>query len=179
MPTIMYKQRVLLMTVDLLSIINIEGKSLEVQDSIDFSDKNEIDVFFKGDAVVRAKFVVLGGCVNLLAKVSCPVEYLCDRCGVAYKSVLEFEFEEILKKETSEGNESNQDPDVIFFAGNSVLLDEIVYNNIYMNFPGKKLCTPDCKGLCPKCGQNLNEGECDCDTRVADPRFDALDKFFQ
>ena len=60
-----------------------------------------------------------------------------------------------------------------------VLMDEIVYKNIYMNLPSKKLCKNDCKGLCPKCGKNLNEGDCGCDTREADPRFDALDKFFK
>ena len=136
-------------------------------------------MFFSGNAEVLAKFTVLGGSVNLSAKVSCPMEYMCDRCGTVYPSTLEFEFEETLKKESASVNEEDNDPDVIFFTGNTVLMDEIVYKNIYMNLPVKKLCSKDCKGLCTKCGKNLNDGECDCDTRVADPRFDALDKFFQ
>ncbi len=167
------------MTVDLLSIINIEGKSLEVSDSIDFSDKNEIDVCFKDKATVDAKFTVLGGSVNLTAMVSCPMEYMCDRCGSTFSDTLKFEFEETLKKETPDGNNEDKDTDVIFFAGNTVCLDEIVYKNIYMNLPSKKLCNENCKGLCPKCGKNLNDGDCGCDTRETDPRFDALDKFFE
>jgi uncharacterized protein len=34
-------------------------------------------------------------------------------------------------------------------------------------------CRPDCKGLCPRCGANLNDGPCDCPPR-SDPRWDAL-----
>lgn len=33
---------------------------------------------------------------------------------------------------------------------------------IILNYPMKPLCRGDCKGLCPKCGKNLNEGKCDC-----------------
>ena len=162
------------MTVDLLSIINIEGKSLEVSDSIDFSGKNEIDVCFKDKAAVNAKFTVLGGSVNLTATVSCPMEYMCDRCGNTFSDTLKFEFEEILKKETPNHKDEDKDPDVIFFTGNTVSMDEIVYKNIYMNLPAKKLCQEDCKGLCPKCGKNLNEGTCGCETKTTDPRLEIL-----
>jgi uncharacterized protein len=36
------------------------------------------------------------------------------------------------------------------------------------------LCRPDCAGLCPQCGQNLNEGTCDCAKDDIDPRFEVL-----
>ncbi|MBR1635379.1 MAG: DUF177 domain-containing protein [Lachnospiraceae bacterium] len=42
---------------------------------------------------------------------------------------------------------------------------------ILTELPSKVLCDPECKGLCPKCGQNLNEGECGCDRFVPDPRM--------
>ena len=37
------------------------------------------------------------------------------------------------------------------------------------------ICSEECKGLCPICGQNLNDGECSCDKEQTDPRFDILD----
>jgi uncharacterized protein len=40
--------------------------------------------------------------------------------------------------------------------------------------PATLLCRPDCAGLCPHCGTNLNEGSCGCDEDAADPRWDAL-----
>ena len=167
------------MTVDLLSIINIEGKVLKVNDTIDFSGKSEFDVKFVAPAEVEACFSSLGGEVNLKGRVNCSVEYTCDRCAKTYPSSLSVEFHEVLKKETPFENEENTDNDIIFFKGNSVDLDEIVYKNIFMNIPTKKLCKADCKGLCAKCGKDLNEGDCSCDTRETDPRFDVLDNFFK
>ncbi|MBQ6895043.1 MAG: DUF177 domain-containing protein [Clostridia bacterium] len=167
------------MTVDLLSIINIEGTVLKVNDTIDFGDKGEFDVKFVAPAEVEATFSSLGGEVNLKGRVNCSVEYTCDRCAKAYPDTLSIEFEEVLKKETPFENEENTDNDIIFFKGNSVDLDEIVYKNIFMNIPTKKLCKADCKGLCAKCGKDLNKGDCSCDTRETDPRFDVLDNFFK
>ena len=42
--------------------------------------------------------------------------------------------------------------------------------------PMKKLCSEDCKGLCPKCGKNLNDGTCDCHEEKMDPRWEPLQK---
>ncbi|MFH1045377.1 MAG: DUF177 domain-containing protein [Candidatus Omnitrophota bacterium] len=41
-------------------------------------------------------------------------------------------------------------------------LDEQVHDEIMLGFPLKPLCCKDCRGLCPRCGQNLNEGKCKC-----------------
>lgn len=40
--------------------------------------------------------------------------------------------------------------------------------------PAQLTCRPDCAGLCPHCGTNLNEGSCDCEEDTSDPRWDAL-----
>ncbi|MBE7011396.1 MAG: DUF177 domain-containing protein [Ruminococcaceae bacterium] len=167
------------MTVDLLSIANIEGKALNIEDVVDLSALDGFDFRFKQPVKVSAKFVSLGGSINLSCKASAVIEYICDRCLAPFEDTLEIEFSEVLKKETPFDDNENKNPDIIFYTGNSVELDEIVYNNIYMNLPSKKLCKDDCKGLCIKCGKNLNEGECSCDTRETDPRFDVLDKFFE
>lgn len=41
-------------------------------------------------------------------------------------------------------------------------LDPAIREEIVLDYPIKPLCSPDCKGLCPKCGKNLNEGVCKC-----------------
>ena len=43
-------------------------------------------------------------------------------------------------------------------------LDELIRTDILLELPTKFLCKEDCKGLCPTCGKNLNEGACDCQT---------------
>ena len=55
-------------------------------------------------------------------------------------------------------------------------IDELMLLQLEMEFPIRFLCHDDCKGLCQKCGKNLNEGKCDCVTKEIDPRFAPLQK---
>ncbi len=48
---------------------------------------------------------------------------------------------------------------------------------LILEIPIKLLCREDCRGVCRKCGANLNEGECGCDPAIGDPRWGALKKF--
>ena len=58
-------------------------------------------------------------------------------------------------------------------------MDEQLREELEMEFPMRFLCKEDCKGLCSKCGKNLNEGECDCDHREIDPRMEPLRKLLE
>ena len=58
-------------------------------------------------------------------------------------------------------------------------MDEQLREQLEMEFPMRFLCKEDCKGLCPKCGKNLNEGECDCDHTEIDPRMEPLRKLLE
>ena len=53
-------------------------------------------------------------------------------------------------------------------------LGEDVRQTLILAVPLKLLCRPECKGLCPQCGTNLNNETCSCTTVEADPRWDAL-----
>ncbi|MFW5872616.1 MAG: YceD family protein, partial [bacterium] len=55
---------------------------------------------------------------------------------------------------------------------------QILKSNIFLDLPIKPLCSEDCKGLCPQCGQNLNKGDCNCERDIIDPRLAKLEKFF-
>jgi uncharacterized protein len=52
-------------------------------------------------------------------------------------------------------------------------LDEIVTEDVFLNLPAKFLCSDDCKGMCFKCGKDLNSGSCSCEKDI-DPRLEAL-----
>jgi uncharacterized protein len=58
-------------------------------------------------------------------------------------------------------------------------MDEQLLEQLEMEFPMRFLCHEDCKGLCPKCGKNLNEGECSCDHTEIDPRMEPLRKLLE
>ncbi len=55
-----------------------------------------------------------------------------------------------------------------------IYADEALREQIVLNVPFGVPCRPDCRGLCSQCGQNLNEGTCDCKEQTTDPRFEAL-----
>ena len=56
-------------------------------------------------------------------------------------------------------------------------LDSLVLEDVFLAMPFRFLCREDCKGLCPVCGADLNEGSCGC-RPSADPRWDALKDLF-
>ena len=56
--------------------------------------------------------------------------------------------------------------------------DRLVCDEILIQWPLKVLCKEDCKGICSKCGQNLNHGECDCEKGSLDPRMAAISDIF-
>ena len=58
-------------------------------------------------------------------------------------------------------------------------MDSQITEQLEVEFPIRFLCREDCKGLCSKCGKNLNEGECDCDKKEIDPRMAPLQKLLE
>ena len=174
------------MELNLLPIINADGEKLDIDEELDFSDRKEDGVIFLSPVEVCGRVVNISGTLELTAKVRTRLGFKCDRCCEDFTYDMSFEMSELLKKEAVGESAENENPDIIFFTGNGIELDGVVENNIFMNLPAKRLCKADCKGLCPKCGKNLNFGECGknlnfgecgCDTRTADPRFDILDSF--
>ena len=55
-------------------------------------------------------------------------------------------------------------------------MDTQLMEQLEMEFPVRFLCREDCKGLCQRCGKNLNEGACDCTEREIDPRLAPLQR---
>ena len=63
---------------------------------------------------------------------------------------------------------------VLHVAAEVVETEPILLEQLQLNIPMKPLCRPDCAGLCPLCGADLNLGACDCSEPVGDPRWAAL-----
>jgi len=70
----------------------------------------------------------------------------------------------------------NDEAELGFYKNNELDITSIVQEQIILNLPMKPLCDPDCKGLCPKCGANLNIESCRCIKEEVDPRWSALKK---
>ena len=74
---------------------------------------------------------------------------------------------------------SNKEKETETFSGHTIDLMAAVERSIASALPMKVLCKEDCKGICPKCGKDLNEGDCDCTESNIDPRFESLRALFQ
>lgn len=104
----------------------------------------------------------------------------CDACGEPAAVSGEFEGAERVKK--SDGQEFrpredsmiDEEDDSYVYEGDTIDLDRIANEALLLNLPSKLLCREDCRGLCPKCGKNLNEGDCDCSEDYSDSPFAKL-----
>ena len=81
-------------------------------------------------------------------------------------------------KEGSEADVSDEDFDYLYIQNDRVDLDETILYEVQLGVPMRVFCREDCKGLCPICGKDLNEGPCNCQEDDSDPRWDALKDLF-
>jgi uncharacterized protein len=103
----------------------------------------------------------------------------CDRCLEPYHRELNTSFRIFLALPRPETEEEDvelteEDLDIEFIKGDEINLDEIIHEQIHLTIPMKSLCRENCKGLCPKCGCNLNEGDCSCERDQGHPAFSKL-----
>ena len=103
--------------------------------------------------------------------VSTTIHGICDRCATEFSRKIDFPIDAVLVTELS--NEENEDEWVFPLVGDSADLDDIVRTVFVLNLDSKLLCKDDCKGLCCRCGKNLNDGPCTCEKEI-DPRWAAL-----
>ena len=65
-----------------------------------------------------------------------------------------------------------------YLTGMNLDVDRLVYLEVLICWPLKVLCKEDCKGICSRCGKNLNEGPCGCKEEPKDPRMAAISDIF-
>ena len=70
---------------------------------------------------------------------------------------------------------NDKDAEVGFYQGNGLELQNVIEEFLILAVPMRPVCKEDCCGLCPVCGTNLNETECNCQPDELDPRWSALD----
>ncbi|MEY7999583.1 DUF177 domain-containing protein [Clostridium sp. Mt-5] len=109
----------------------------------------------------------------LVGRLHCLLQLTCSRCFEKFPYAVDIS---ITEKFT---NSANGDEEIIFINSDIIDITEILENNIILNLPIKRLCRENCKGLCQKCGTNLNYSECQCKNDDIDPRLAKLkDMFF-
>jgi uncharacterized protein len=103
----------------------------------------------------------------------------CARCVEPVEIPLEAEFDLIFRpaQADSEGMERSitaPETEIGYYLKDSLLLEDVLREQVLLSLPVRTLCKPDCKGLCQRCGANRNSQTCTCEEGPRDPRWEAL-----
>ena len=141
------------MRFDVRPILHAPGKRLTFQFSLDLSD-----VEFAGRHPI-----------------SRPVEVeVCDRCGKAFLQDKTVPFRCLLAEELQNGDND----EIVLLEDGEVDVGDLARTAFILGMDTKTLCSEDCKGLCPRCGADLNLGPCSCG-KETDPRLAVLAKLLE
>lgn len=159
------------MVLDLKRIFSGLERERSFAHSLDLSELEIGGLFpFSLPVSLSGRIVSHSGMIRLDYEACFLFRTRCFRCTEEFDEEYHFSFHHLLTVALTGENE-----DRYFIVENEVLdLDEVAYTDILLELPTKYLCAPDCKGICPQCGQNLNEGACECRRGDIDPRLEAL-----
>ena len=160
------------MLLGLSKIIDSPGASVSFSTSVDLSDLR-YGVSYPVTEPVLASGQVrnTAGVLVMTGSIKTCIHGICDRCAADFDREIDFPIDVVLVTELA--NEDSEDEWVFPLEGDSADLDDIVRTVFVLNLDSKLLCKDDCKGLCCRCGKNLNDGPCNCQKEL-DPRFAAL-----
>lgn len=138
-------------------------------------DLSELD--FGGQKPVQEPVRAVGsvrntaGVLILEAVLTTTLHAICDRCAAPFLRKLTLPVRAVLTRSLE--NEDEADEWTFLLEDDCVDLDEVLTTAFVLQMDSKLLCRPDCKGLCFRCGKNLNDGACDCRPEP-DPRLAVL-----
>lgn len=158
---------------DLNKLISGELSVVEIDEAVSI-DLGLSDVRTCSDAHFVGKVVDRSGYIELDGAVSLDYEAVCARCLTEVRG--SFNYDVVYPVAVSLENEDNED--YIVLSGGKFDIEDFIYQIVVVNFPNKFLCREDCRGLCEKCGKNLNDGPCEC-LPDKDPRLAGLADFFK
>ena len=139
----------------------------------------EADVSFPSDVRVKGSVTDMAGYIRLSLTATLPFESTCARCLAPVQDEVELVFERTVVAEGAISEETLEDKfdEYAVLKGYALDVDEELREELVLELPMRVLCSPDCPGLCPKCGKPLKNGGCGCDLRETDPRWDVLKRF--
>jgi uncharacterized protein len=117
--------------------------------------------------------------IRLRASFNGKFEQLCARCVEPVKQPLSGSFDLLFRpadadSEPGERAITEDETEIGYYEESGLLLEDAVREQVLLTLPGRGLCQPDCKGLCPHCGINRNLATCECVEKPVDPRLAAL-----
>ena len=163
------------MLLNVQKIINAPGERLDFSFELDLTD-----VDFGGRYPVEKPVVVTGdvrnvaGMLLLQFTADTVLASVCDRCLKSFSNPKSVHYECMVADEL----EDEENDEILLIENGCVDLGDLARTMFILEMDTKTLCSEDCKGLCPGCGADLNQGSCTCKKEV-DPRLAVLAKLLE
>lgn len=145
--------------------VSADGEMVEATSPLPETHMEEAGVWFDQPVHLRLKLSVVNGRFVAMGRYETSLSMECHRClrRFAYPvSSTDYIWEQPVR-----------------LSGDEIIdLTEGIREDIMLGLPLKNLCSEDCKGLCPKCGKNLNDGPCGCPETEAPSALSELDTLF-
>lgn len=136
---------------------------------------------------VTLRALMFGEMFEVDGDINTSVRLACGRCLQKFETSLNSRFSLTYRHRESDTKEEDskqaeleltvEDMGLIYYQGEEIDLTNEIQEQVVMAFPLRALCRPDCKGLCPDCGSDLNDGDCGCDKNALTGKFAVLKNF--
>jgi DUF177 domain-containing protein len=125
---------------------------------------------------------LIAGEIHIAGHLRTTVEVTCARCLEPMREPVEREFDLYYRPlqtiaRVEEVEIDGAELEIGFYQGNGLPLEDVLKEQILLALPMRSLCRPDCKGLCPQCGQNRNQADCGCRPMAGEDRWAPLAGF--
>lgn len=164
-----------------LHALELKPVSFEVDippGEIDFESKLKQSSALHSEGKVELLNSSLGE-IRIVGDLTVQIESVCDRCAEPAGYSMENHFD-LIYMPSSEANTPGEKEideagaEVGYYDGNGLELKEVLREVVLLALPMQLVCRGDCKGVCPTCGQNLNQKACNCQPQTADDRWSKL-----
>ena len=122
------------------------------------------------------------GEIRVAGRLAVRMEADCDRCLEPARLSVDSDFE-LFYTPVTEGPVNEEvaidasEAEIGFYEGDGIELNDVLLEFILLALPMQRICRPDCKGICPTCGQNRNLKDCECQAVPLDDRWAALKNY--
>lgn len=101
--------------------------------------------------------------------------FICDRCGESYQKSVSGGLKTFYTFDSARAQEGeDSEVNLLSHSAQEIDITRDSLDALLLAVPSKRLCSSDCRGLCPRCGANLNETSCSCRKEDEDSRWEAL-----
>ena len=170
------------MLLNLSDVLGEHHRTIEQNVEVEMEDfkihSDSYKVLFKEPVSLKIEHVK-GRQLTITGKGNFVFEIPCDRCLEPVETKVSVDFTKNVDLDVPDGEQTEEMDETNYIDGYELDVEQLIYNEVLIGWPTKILCSVDCKGICNVCGQNLNQGACDCEDTSLDPRMSVIRDVFK